>query len=150
MAKAMIGVMLASMAMLTACSSVPTAQRYSKRAAAYAEAAGEPVRSFRYTQLYSWEPLGESQLALYTRPTEAWLIDTTGPCRDLSYATSIILTSNMSNVQTNLDKIIPGSPTGIPMPCYIGQIRPVDVAKLKAVEHEQRKVAGKERTDDAQ
>ena len=52
---------------------VPSAQ--SQREAAYAAAAGAPVKSFRFFNLYSWEPLGDSQLVVYTRPNEAWLLE---------------------------------------------------------------------------
>lgn len=145
MGKTVLSAVMVSSVLLAACASAPASDKTAHRAAAYAEAAGAPVRSFRNFQLYSWEPVSSTQLALYTRPNEAWLIDTTGPCPDIMYATSITITSNMSNVQTMFDKIIPSSATGMPMPCTIGQIRPIDLAKLKAVEHEQRKVQGSER-----
>src|SRR6185437_3458404 len=72
-------------ATLGACSSVPYAQRMAQRQAAYAAAAGAPVRSFHYFDLYSWEPLGDSQLAVYAQPNRAWLLDV-GPCPNLEFA----------------------------------------------------------------
>lgn len=135
----LIGTMLA--ASLVACSSVPYAQRMSNRQAAYAAAVGEPVRSFRFFDLYSWEPLGDSQLAVYTRPNEAWLLTVSGPCPDLEFTNAIGLTSNLHEVSINFDKVL----TGRTFPCTISQIRPVNVAKLKAVEHEQRKIEAAER-----
>ena len=47
--------------LLAACSNVPYAQRAGERQAAYAAAAGEPVRSFRFFTLYSWEALGNNR-----------------------------------------------------------------------------------------
>jgi hypothetical protein len=95
-------------ASLAACSSVPYAQRMSNRQAAYAAAAGEPVRNFRFFELYSWEPLGNSQLAVYTRPNEAWLLTVSGPCPDLDFTNVIGLTSNLHEVSINFDKVLTG------------------------------------------
>lgn len=129
---------------LAACATAPS-ERDVQRSQAYAAAAGEPVRSFRYfNPLYSWEPVGDSQLVVYTKPQEAYLLDTAGPCPDLSYAPAIALTSNMSTVYVNFDKIIAGRS----IPCTISQIRPVDVGRLKAIQHEQRKVETQERQAD--
>ena len=64
-------------------------QRESQRQAAYQAATGAPVRSFRFFgSLYSWEPLGNQQLAVYTRPNQAWLLDVPG-CNELPFATAI-------------------------------------------------------------
>ena len=122
---------------VAACSSVPYAQRISARQAAYAAAARDPVRSFRFFELYSWEPLGDSQLAIYTKPSEAYLVTVMGPCPDLEFANIIGLTSFASEVQAGFDKVLTGRPY---IPCIIQQIRPVDLARLKSVEHEQRKI----------
>ena len=130
---------------LAACSSVPYAQRMSNRQAAYAAAAGDPVRSFRFFNLSSWEPLGNSQLAVYTRPNEAWLLTVSGPCPDLDFTNVIGLTSILHEVSVNFDKVL----TGRTFPCFISQIRPVNTAKLKAVEHEQRKIEEAERPKDS-
>jgi hypothetical protein len=127
---------------VAACSSVPYAQRISARQAAYAAAAGEPVRSFRFFELYSWEPLGNSQLAIYTRPNEAYLVTVMGPCPDLEFTNAIGLTSNLNEVQVRFDKVITGRRD---FPCTIGEIRPVDLGKLKSVEHEQRKIQAADR-----
>lgn len=127
---------------LSACSSVPYAERVSARQAAYAAAAGAPVRSFRFFELYSWEPLGNSQLAIYTRPSEAYLVTVMGPCPDLEFTNAIGLTSNLREVQVRFDKVLTGRRD---FPCTIGEIRPVDLGKLKAVEHEQRKIQAAER-----
>jgi len=130
---------------LAACSNVPYAQRMSNRQAAYAAATGEPVRSFRFLNLYSWEPLGNSQLVVYTRSNEAWLLTVSGPCPDLDFTSVIGLTSNMHEVSTGFDKVL----TGRTFACFLSQIRPVYVAKLKEVEHEQRKIEAAERPKDS-
>lgn len=127
---------------VAACSSVPYAQRISARQAAYAAAARDPVRSFRFFELYSWEPLGDSQLAIYTKPSEAYLVTVMGPCPDLEFTNTIGLTSNVNEVQVRFDKVLTGRRD---FPCTIGEIRPVDLARLKSVEHEQRKIQSAQR-----
>lgn len=112
-------------------------ERESQRQAAYRAATGAPVHSFRFFgSLYSWEPLGNQQLAVYTRPNQAWLLDVPG-CNELPFATAIGLTSNMHEVMTGFDHILTGRGN---VPCTITQIRPIDVSKLKAAREAQRKI----------
>lgn len=120
----------------TGCSSVPYAQRVEQRRLAYADAAGTPVRRFNYFSLYSWEPLGETELAIYTRPTEAWILDV-GGCRDLMYTNAIGLSSNFNQVRVGFDKVLIGDHH---VPCTITRIRPVDVKRLKLAEAARRRI----------
>lgn len=129
-------------ATLGACSSVPYAQRMAQRQAAYAAAAtGAPVRSFHFFNLYSWEPLGDNQVAVYTQVNRAWLLDV-GPCQNLEFTNAIGLTSFGGEVSVNFDKVLTGR--GFP-PCFISKIRPVDVAKLKLEQQAQRKIESEPR-----
>ncbi|MEI7035537.1 DUF6491 family protein [Fulvimonas yonginensis] len=124
-------------AVLAGCSSVPYAPRQAQREAAYAAAAGAPVTSFRFfAPLWSWEPLGTDEVVVYTKPKEAWLLDVPG-CNELPFATAIGLTSNLNQVSIRFDKVLTGRND---FPCTITRIRPVDVAKLKAVQQEQRTI----------
>ncbi|WP_426690310.1 DUF6491 family protein [Rhodanobacter ginsengiterrae] len=125
------------LALVTAgCSSVPYAQRMSQRQAAYAAAAGAPVRSFHYFSLYSWEPLSDTELAVYTRPNQAWLLEL-GGCQDLMFTNTIGLTSNINQVMVGFDKVLTGRRN---FPCTITGIRPVDVKSLKIAQEKQRKI----------
>ncbi|WP_199100182.1 DUF6491 family protein [Dyella sp. ASV21] len=101
--------------------------RIQARQQAYAAAAGEPVKSFRYFTLWSWEPLSDDELAIYTRPNEAWLLDLDGSCRNLQFTNHIGLTSSVNEVSARFDRVITGPQDA---PCFIKQIRPVDIAKL--------------------
>jgi hypothetical protein len=145
----MIRVLLATTlaALLAACASAPYAQRTSERQAAYAAAAGAPVRQFRFFTLYSWEPLSDSQLAVYTRHNEAWLLDLGGSCPDLPFANAIGLTSNVDQVMVGFDKVLTGRRS---FPCTISQIRPVDVKSLKAAQQQQRSIKSAPRSTDKQ
>lgn len=123
-------------AALGACSSVPYAQRMSERQAAYAAAAGAPVRSFHFFSLYSWEPLSDTELAVYTQPNKAWLLDL-GGCQELLFVNSIGLTSNLNQVMVGFDKVLTGRRN---FPCTITQIRPIDVKSLKLAQQKQRQI----------
>lgn len=129
--------------LLAACSSTPVGQRQAERDAIYEAAAGAPVKSFRYLDLYSWEALGDHSLAVYTRPSEAWLLDLDGPCPNLQFVNAIAITSFASEVSARFDKVVAGR--GIP--CIIGQIRPIDVKRLKKALKEQREIHSMPRTD---
>ena len=144
---ATIRILLATtlLAVLCACASAPYAQRTSERQAAYAAAAGAPVRHFRFFSLYSWEPLSDSQLAVYTKTNEAWLLDLGGGCPDISFVNTIGLTSNLNQVMVGFDKVLTGRNN---FPCTISQIRPVDVKSLKAAQLQQRQIKSEPRGAD--
>ena len=120
---------------LSACSSVPYAERQQQRQQAYAAAAGAPVKSFHFFTLWSWEPLSDSELAVYTRPDRAWLLDVDGTCQNLQYTPTIGLTSSVNQVWVRFDKVLAGR-----IPCTISQIRPVDVKLLRIKQEAQRKI----------
>jgi len=124
-------------ATLVACSSVPYAQRHQQRQAAYAAAAGAPVKSFHFFSLWSWEPLSDTELAVYTRPDRAWLLDVDGYCPNLQYTQTIGLTSSIGQVSVRFDKVLTGRHD---IPCVISQIRPVDVKQLRIKQEAQRKI----------
>lgn len=123
--------------LLTACSSVPFAQRQQQRQAAYAAATGAPVKSFHFFTLWSWEPLSDSELVIYTRPNQAWLLDLDGRCQNLSFTNTIGLTSSNGEVWVRFDKVQVGRDY---IPCTIMQIRPIDVKQLRIEQEAQRRI----------
>lgn len=129
-------------ATLAACSSVPRAEREAQRRADYEAAAGPGQRSFRFFgNLWSWEPLGNDLLAVYTRPNEAWLL-TVGGCTDLEYTNAIGITSSFHEVSVGFDKVLTGRRD---FPCFITGIRPVNVKQLKATQELRRSIEAKPR-----
>ena len=80
--------------------------------------------------------MGSDQVAVYTKPKEAWLLDVPG-CTELPYANSIGVTSNLHQVSINFDKVVTGRSQ---LACTIRRIRPVDLDKLKALQQAQRPV----------
>lgn len=128
--------------LLVACSSVPYAQRQAQRQTEYAAAAGAPVRSFHFfSPLYSWEALSDQQLAVYTRPNQAYLLDVDG-CPNLAFANVIGLTSSIHEVSVRFDRVLTGRNY---FPCTITQIRPINVAQLKNAQKAQRQIDEKPR-----
>lgn len=99
--------------------------------------------------LNGWTELGDSALAVWTRPSEAYLLELRGPCQDLPYATAIGLTSQMNRVSARFDKVLVRDPAGGPrMPCFIDSIRKLDVKALRASEQELRQAQVQERGDE--
>ena len=124
-------------ALLTACSTTPTTQQIQARQAAYNAAAGAPVRSFRFIgRMWSWEPLSNSQLVVYTNPRTAYLLDV-WTCPNLTWTLASGLTSSIHQVSSNLDKVLTGR--SYP-PCPIMKIRPLNLAQLQIQQGSQREV----------
>lgn len=122
---------------LTACSSSGPRMGDAERLAFYTQHAGEPVSSFRYgTGLSGWTPLGDTALAVWTRPNEAFLLELIGRCPDLPFAHSIVVSHSAGRVNARFDTVTPrmtvtGRGTGMaPMPCRIQTIRPLDTRAL--------------------
>ncbi|GGA11917.1 hypothetical protein GCM10011408_36670 [Dyella caseinilytica] len=131
---------------LAACASVPYAQRLQQRQQAYTAAAGAPVQSFRLVlnDIYSWEPLSDTELVVYTQPTRAYLLDL-WPCSNLTFTNGIGLTSFANQVQVGFDKVFTGRGY---IPCRIKQIRPVDLAQFKLEKESQRHIDSLQREAD--
>jgi hypothetical protein len=102
----------------------------------YRTHAGAPVRSFHFFgHIDSWTPLDDKSVVVWTRPTEAWLLDLSGPCNGLSFAPAIGVTSSGGTVSARFDKVLVRDNGPVNIPCIISEIRPIDV---KAVRAEQR------------
>ena len=115
-------------------------QSDAERLALYRAHAQPAVASFRYWGINGWTPLGDSALAIWTRPSEAYLLEIAGPCPDLGFAQSIALTNNTGSVYARFDKVIPRGSGGVsPIPCPIHEIRPLDVKALRSAERDMRR-----------
>jgi hypothetical protein len=113
--------------------------RDADRLALYRQHAGEPVPSFRYSlSINGWTSLGDSALAIWTRPNQAYLLTLSGTCPDLDFATAISLTHQFRTVHARFDRVVPLGSTGMTIPCQIREIRPLDVAAIKEAQREMR------------
>ena len=129
---------LAAMTVLAACATGPRLSD-SERLSLYRDHAGEPVKSFRYTHsLMGWTPLGDSALAVQTRPSQAYLLDLGGSCPNLEFAQAITITNQFGSVQSRFDDVVPLASGSMRIPCRIREIRPVDVKSLDAAKDRMR------------
>ncbi|TDK26355.1 hypothetical protein E2F46_06115 [Luteimonas aestuarii] len=112
----------------------------------YRTHAGDPVGSFNFFgRLNGWTPLGDSALAVWTRPNEAFLLELSGPCQDLPFATAIGLTSSAGRVHERFDRVLVRSTGSMNIPCFIRTIRPLDVKAVRMSERELREARTEER-----
>ncbi len=118
------------------CASTPATSTASAPHATHADAqrlaqvmavAGQPVSSFWFERMSSFEPIGLRDLLVYTNPREAWLLHLDGTCRDLDFDPFLGLTSHMHRVSTLTDSV---RVRDNPIPCRIEEIRPVNTASL--------------------
>jgi hypothetical protein len=124
--------------MVTACAT-DGAQRDAAKLALYRAHAGAPVRSFHFFgRLDSWTSLDDRTVAVWTRPSEAWLLDLDGTCSGLEFTPFIGLTSSAGTVSARFDKVLVRDTGGINLPCTVMAIRPIDVVALKAAQRAMR------------
>jgi hypothetical protein len=141
--------LLALAASLAACASNPR-QSDAEKLALYRGYAGEPVKDFQYFgRINGWTPLGNTALAVWTKPNEAYLLEVYGPCPDLDFAPAITLSNFMSRVSARFDTVTPlGGGTGsMRIPCRIETIRRLDVKALRQAQSELREARVVERPD---
>ncbi|WP_363797833.1 DUF6491 family protein [Lysobacter firmicutimachus] len=137
-------------AALAGCASTPKLDD-AQRLALYRAHAGAPVDSFQYFgTLNGWTPLGDSALAVWTRPNQAYLLELRGPCSDLAFASAISVSNQMGRVHARFDKVTALGTPSIKMPCFIGRILPLDVKAIKQAQQELRDAGAVPRDDAAQ
>ena len=132
---------------LAGCASTPN-QSDAEKLALYQSHAGEPVSGFQYFgSINGWTPLGDNALVVWTRPSQAYLLELFGPCMDLDYAMAISLSNQMSRVSARFDNVYVhgGGSSTMRMPCRIETIRPLDVKALRQTQKELREAKVVER-----
>ncbi|MBS0192916.1 MAG: hypothetical protein JSR34_01555 [Proteobacteria bacterium] len=95
--------------------------------------AGPPVSSFRFMRMTTFEPIGLSNLMVFTAPQDAWLLQLDGRCRGLDFGPFMGLTSHMRLVMSGVDSV---RVQDNPIPCRIVEIRRVDVKRLRRIDTE--------------
>lgn len=136
MSRFLLGVLIV---LLGACSSGTASVRDADRIAQLRAAAGDPVRSIRFTGMVtSWTAVGDSVLAVWLRPREAWLMELSGRCTQLRGALAISFTNQTGRITAGFDRVLvrtnrPNSAASTGA-CRIREIRPLDVAALRGGE----------------
>jgi len=120
-----------------------THQSDQERRAQYAAYAGPPIPQFTWLGHFDgWEPLGQSDLVVFTTSSDAYLLKVWPPC-DLRFAfngrggETIGVTSAGGTVSARLDSIIEHSAAVGRAVCPIGEIRKVDYRRMLADERRQ-------------
>ncbi len=118
---------------VTACAT--TGMSNSDKLALYRSHAGAPVNSFQFFgTINGWTSLGDSAIAVWTKPSEAWLLDLAGSCPDIEYAPVITVTSQFNRVNAKFDKVVARGHGSMDIPCQISEIRPLDVKSIRQAE----------------
>lgn len=112
-------------------STAPYHDRAAQRLVEISAIAGKPVPWFTYLSLNSYEPVGESDVLMFTSPRQAWLLHLYGSCPDLAFGQTVGLTSNLGRVSAGFDQVIVRDSS---IPCRIQQIRPVDSSVLRRID----------------
>ncbi len=110
--------------------------------------AGEPVNSIRHPIRFAgWSSVGNSALVLRTTPNQAFLLELSGPCPDLSFAHAIRVSSRSGTIASRFDSITPVGPgtSSIRIRCHIRSIQPLDMAALRQTKAELREATSVER-----
>ncbi len=106
-----------------------------QRLALYSEHAGAPVNSFTFFgSIIGWTSLGDSAIAVKTKPSEEWLLSFYGRCPDIEYSPVITVTSQFNRVSAGFDKVVARNRSSIEIPCRIREIRPLDVKAIRSDE----------------
>lgn len=100
------------------------------RLAKYEAHAGTPVKNFAYRSPQSWEVIDDQHILMTLRPKETYLMRLSGLCiRNDRGAPAIAISSQAGRVSAGFDRVSTGDE---PSSCRIEEIRPVDMAAVKA------------------
>ena len=140
--------LLAMFIAVGACASTPR-QTDAEKLALYRAHSGEPVSDFQYFgSINGWSPIGDSALMVWTKPSQAYLLELFGPCTDLGSAPAISLSNSMGRVSSRFDSVHVlggGGNSTMRIPCRIQTIRPLDVKALRQAQQELREARVVER-----
>lgn len=125
-------------ALFSGCAS-NVAQRDAERLALYRNHAGDPVDSIVYLGGYNgWTPLGDGAFALWTRPSQAYLVELYAPCSELDFADTIGFRNHGGRLSAKFDQVYVSNRGLLPISCTIREIRPLDVKAIRLAEKDAR------------
>ena len=125
--------LLIALLLVTACATSPR-MTPAERLEFYRANAGEPVRSFHSpSRLWGWRALGDSALTVWTSSNQGFLLELAQRCPDMTFASSIGLTTRTSRVSAGFDSVVIHR-SGVQSSrttCRIDTIRPLNTRVVK-------------------
>ena len=125
--------LMSALLLVTACASSPR-MTAAERLEFYRANAGEPVRSFHSpSRLWGWRALGDSALTVWTSSNQGFLLELAQRCPDMTFASSIGLTTRTSRVSAGFDNVVIHR-SGVQSSrttCRIDTIRPLNTRVVK-------------------
>ena len=104
--------------------------RDANRLAKYEAHAGAPVKNIPYRSPLGWEVVDDQHILLTMRPKEVYLMRLSGLCiKNGRGAAAIAISSQAGRVSAGFDRVTTGDE---PSSCRVEEIRPIDVAAMKA------------------
>jgi hypothetical protein len=132
--KILLPTLVATTLALASCASTPSMSD-DQKLALYRAHAGAPVSGFHYFGRFdSWTDIGDQAVAIWTRPSEALLLELSGPCSGLEFTPVIGVTSQTGVVSAHFDSVLVRNNGMHDFPCTIQTIRPLDTKAIKQAE----------------
>lgn len=103
---------------------------FAKKTQHYVDYAGDPVQSVKYANLYNWQRTGNKSIAVWTKPSTAYLLTLKNNCDALTGQVKIEIggvDGIGGKLQAGTDDVVIGG-----VRCRITQIQPIDLQKMKA------------------
>lgn len=107
----------------------------------YEAAAGNPVPSFRFSRIDTFDVVGDHSLAVWEGQRKAWLLTLESPCDELRWSVSAALGVGPRRVYARTDSVAFTGAGGAKESCRIQSIRPLDVSALRLSERESRQAS---------
>jgi len=107
-----------------------TATASGKKHLVYADYAGSAVPEISYTSLYNWQRTGDKTVAVWTKPSSAYLLTLKDNCEALNGRVQVQfggVDDVGGKLRAGTDDVRVGG-----IRCRITQIQPIDLAKMKA------------------
>lgn len=124
--------LLATAALIAGC--VSGGQTREERLAGLQAHAGAPLKHVRYYNPIGWEEVDDEHILLTMRPREVYLMRLSGPCLDFDGGSPVLVVSSTAGfVASGFDRVSVGPSN---LSCRIEEIRPVDMAGLRAAQAE--------------
>ena len=99
--------LMTALLLVTACATSTTRMTPAERLEFYRANAGEPVRSFHSPgRLWGWRAIGDSALTVWTSSNRGFLLELTHRCPDMTFASSIALTTRTGRVSAGFDSVV--------------------------------------------